>query len=96
MHKTNMVIHLYTQLPRHGQLALLEFLLQKGASVTLRDEDGDTPLLVCDDSACFDLLEKHGANIDDKNSDDKGVVDRALDFFEDENEDMIALLKREA
>jgi ankyrin repeat protein len=78
----------------HGQLGLLEFLLGKGASVTLRDEDGDTPLLVCDDSACFELLEKHGADVEAKNSDGKGVVDRALDFFEEDNEDMITLLKQ--
>ena len=78
----------------HGQLALLEFLLGKGANVALRDEDGDTPLLVCDDSACFEVLEKNGADIDAKNSEGNGVVDRAMDFFEEENEDMIAFLKK--
>ena len=42
----------------------------------------------------LELLEKHGADVEAKNSDGKGVVDRALDFFEEDNEDMITLLKQ--
>ncbi len=77
----------------YGQHQLLAYLISKGADVHLRDADGDTPLLVCDDPECFEELLKHGADLNAQNSEGNGIADRVLEFFEEENEAMIALLK---
>ena len=56
----------------YGQHQLLIYLLSKGADVHLRDADGDTPLLVCDDPECFEELVKRGADLSVKNN--EGIV----------------------
>jgi hypothetical protein len=77
----------------YGQHQLLVYLLSKGADVHLKDADGDTPLLVCDDPECFEELVKHGADLSATNSEGNGLVDRVLEFFEEENDAMISHLK---
>jgi ankyrin repeat protein len=77
----------------YGQQALLGYLISKGADVNLRDADGDTPLLVCDDPGCFEDLLNSGADMQAKNTEDNGIEDRTLEFYEEENEAMIAYLK---
>lgn len=77
----------------YGQHQLLIYLLSKGADVHLRDADGDTPLLVCDDPECFEELVKRGADLSVQNNEGNGLADRVLEFFEEENDAMIAILK---
>lgn len=73
----------------YGHADLIEFLLSSGADLNLRDIDGDTPLLVCEEPEIFELLIQHGANAEDVNSEGEGILEKAL---QDENENLIAFL----
>ena len=46
----------------YGNLALLQWLLTNGASPSLLDEDGDSPLHACEDPSCADALLGAGAD----------------------------------
>ncbi|KAJ1677892.1 hypothetical protein EV182_005224, partial [Spiromyces aspiralis] len=41
---------------------VVKFLVESGADVNIADPDDDTPLHVCEDVACAEILLKHGAN----------------------------------
>jgi hypothetical protein len=71
-------------------MEVLEYLLSVGASVTLLDEDGDTPLLVCEKPEIFQRLVAAGADPHAKNTEGKGIVEKAV---EDDNEELIVWLK---
>lgn len=60
-----------------------------GADVSLRDEDGDTPLLVCEKADVFQRLVAAGADSHAKNTEGKGIVEKAV---EDDAEDLIKYL----
>lgn len=76
----------------YGHVALLEYLISQGANVNLRDADGDTPLLICEDQATFEALERHGGDIHAKNSDGEGLAEKAVALAEEENEAMVTFL----
>lgn len=68
---------------------MIEFLLSHGADIHIRDADGDTPLLVCEEPEIFELLLSVGACPDDRNSSGQDIFAKAVD---DENETMIRYL----
>ena len=82
-------LHAATQ---YGHINLLEYLLSNGADVNIRDADGDTALLVCENQACFELLERHGADINAKNNDGGGFPEKAVELADEGNEDMVTFL----
>jgi hypothetical protein len=49
-------------------LPIVQWLLSQGASPNIRDADGDTPLMACEDPACADALVASGADIDAVNN----------------------------
>ena len=67
-------------------MEVLEYLLSVGANVSLTDEDGDTPLLVCELPEIFERLIQAGADPNAKNSEGKGIINKAV---EDDNEVLI-------
>ena len=76
----------------YGHVALLEYLLTNGADVNLRDLDGDTPLLICEDQASFEMLERHGADINATNNEGGGLAEKAVGLAEEGNEAMVTFL----
>ena len=75
----------------YGHIELIEFLLQNGANIHLRDVDGDTPLLYCEDPSTLQLLLRYGANINDSNSEGGRLINSLVDDYDD-NEEMISYL----
>lgn len=67
----------------------MKYLLSVGADVKLRDEDGDTPLLVCEIPEVFEVLKAAGADPNAVNRNKEGLIQKAV---EDENEDLIKYL----
>lgn len=70
----------------YGHAELIELLLGAGADVSIRDEDGDTPLHVCELPDIAELLILAGADINALNNSGESVLDKAA---EEENELMI-------
>lgn len=70
-------------------MAVLEYLLSVGGDVSLRDEDGDTPLLVCEKPEIFQRLVQAGADPLVKNTGGMGIVEKAV---EEDAEDLINYL----
>lgn len=60
-----------------------------GGDVNLRDNDGDTPLLVCEHPTVLELLEQYGADIHARNREGEGIVEKAID---DSNEELFNYL----
>lgn len=58
---------------------MLEYLLAQGATIDIRDADGDTPLLVTEEPAIFDFLLAAGADVTARNSEGQGVVEKAAE-----------------
>ncbi len=76
----------------YGHVALIEYLISQGADVNLRDVDGDTALLICEDQATFEMLERHGADIHATNAEGEGLAEKAVGLAEEENEAMVTFL----
>lgn len=74
----------------YGEMEILEYLLSVGANIALRDEDGDTPLLVSEKPEIFQRLIQAGADPHATNTEGHGIVDKAV---EDDNEELINYLK---
>jgi ankyrin repeat protein len=73
----------------YGHIDLVDFLLSHGANINLRDADGDTPILVCEEPQVFEFLVNRGANPKDINSIGETILDKAA---QDENEALINYL----
>ena len=71
-------------------MEVLEHLLSVGANVGLLDEDGDTPLMVAETPEIFARLIAAGADPKIKNTEGKGIVEKAVD---DDNEALINWFK---
>ncbi|ORX68591.1 ankyrin, partial [Linderina pennispora] len=61
------------------RLELLKYLLENGGNVNIADADGDTPLHICEDKACAELLLEHGADPECKNSEGLTPVHTTLE-----------------
>lgn len=68
---------------------MLKYLLSIGADINLRDEDGDTPILVAELPEVIELLKASGADPLATNYNKEGLLQKAV---EDENEDLIKYL----
>ena len=73
----------------YGETKVLEYLLPQGGDVTIRDEDGDTPLLVCEQPEVYEMLIAAGSDAGETNTNGHGLMDILM---EDENEVMINYL----
>ena len=70
----------------YSSLTIIEYLVSHGADVNIRDEDGDTPLLVSETPEVFEALVAAGADPNAVDAQGKGIVDKCM---EDENDVMI-------
>lgn len=70
----------------YGEAEIIQFLVEFGADVNIRDNDGDTPLLITEKPDIFELLLKLGADFNAVNMSGQGVVEKVI---EDEIEEMI-------
>ena len=66
--------------------------IENGADVNLRDSDGDTPILLCEDPASFEVLETNGANLNVKNNSNEGFLEKATELAQEENTEMVTYL----
>ncbi|KAJ2746779.1 hypothetical protein GGI20_001109 [Coemansia sp. BCRC 34301] len=58
---------------------ILSFLIKNGGDVNVTDMDGDTPLHICEDKACAQLLLDHGANAEAENDEGLSPVHTTLE-----------------
>jgi hypothetical protein len=68
---------------------LVKLLIAAGANVNLKDLDGDTPLLVCEQPDVFKVLVEAGADAAAVNNAGDGILQKV---FEEENETRILFL----
>ncbi|KAJ2065687.1 hypothetical protein GGI17_000231 [Coemansia sp. S146] len=61
------------------QPKLLEFLIKNGGDVNITDNDGDTPLHICEDLECAQLLLDNGANPEAENDEGLSPVQTTLE-----------------
>ncbi|KAJ2882648.1 hypothetical protein H4R27_003309 [Coemansia aciculifera] len=61
------------------QPKLLEFLIKNGGAVNITDNDGDTPLHICEDLECAQLLLDNGANPEAENDEGLSPVQTTLE-----------------
>lgn len=73
----------------YDHVELVEYLLQHGANVNLRDNDGNTALHFCETARAAKLLVDAGADLTLANSEDATAADVAL---EEGFEDVLAFL----
>jgi ankyrin repeat protein len=73
----------------YGHKELIEALISGGADLNLRDPDGDTPLLSCEESEIFELLVRGGADPRARNNAGQGLFEKAV---EDENVELAQYL----
>ena len=66
---------------------MIEFLIENGADVNLKDADGDTPILLCEDRSCFEVLEQNGADLTVS-----GFTEKAMELAEEGNRGMVSFL----
>lgn len=73
----------------YNELGAIEFLINLGADVNIRDNDGDTPLLVAEAPATFDMLVKLGADPNAKNHAGESIIEKIV---EDNNAELFEYL----
>lgn len=73
----------------YGHEELIKYLISIGANVNLRDNDGDTPILICEEPEIFLLLKSYGADPTAVNNMGEGIFEKMV---EDENDMMIRFL----
>ncbi|OQR86441.1 hypothetical protein ACHHYP_10547 [Achlya hypogyna] len=71
----------------YNQVELVSFLLTKGATVSLGDNDDETPLHFCESIEVAEILLAAGANLNAKNAEGRTPLDAALDEENDELRD---------
>ncbi|CAI5713663.1 unnamed protein product [Hyaloperonospora brassicae] len=72
----------------YSHMELVGFLLARGADLQLGDNDGDTPLHLCETVECATLLLEAGADLNARNADGRTPYDVAI---QDENEELMAM-----
>ena len=73
----------------YGHEELIKYLISIGANVNLRDNDGDTPILICEEPEIFLLLKSYGADTTTVNNMGEKKKKKMV---EDENDMMIRFL----
>lgn len=74
----------------YNQTEIIEFLVKEaGATVDIRDNDGDTPLLFVEKPEIYELLLTLGADPTIRNNSGESLVEKVI---EDENEEMVEYL----
>ena len=68
---------------------MIDYLTEKGANLHITDQDGDTPLLFCEDPTIFEKLVDLGADPHCMNKQRQGIFEKV---FEDENAEMVTYL----
>ncbi|OAO16954.1 ankyrin repeat protein [Blastocystis sp. ATCC 50177/Nand II] len=58
----------------YGNVDILKLLISRGGNVMLKDIDGDTPLHVCEDRECAEVLMANGAKYDAPNNEGKTPI----------------------
>ena len=53
----------------------------------MKDADGDTPILLCEDRSCFEVLEQNGADLTVS-----GFTEKAMELAEEGNRGMVSFL----
>ena len=76
----------------YGHEELIRYLISIGADVNLKDNDGDTPILLCEEPEIFLILKSFGANPTVVNDIGQGIFEKVV---EDENDVMIKFLVAE-
>ena len=76
----------------YGHEELIRYLISNGADVNLKDNDGDTPILLCEEPEIFLILKSFGANPTAVNDVGQGIFEKVV---EDENDVMIKFLVAE-
>jgi ankyrin repeat protein len=84
-----MVIFIRHAAVSYSQLELIKFLLSVGANIHIKDNEGDTPILFCEDAETFEYLVSCGANTSDINESGESIFEKVV---EDENLAMIQYL----
>lgn len=73
----------------YNELGVIEFLVNLGADINIRDNDGDTPLLVAESPAAFELLVQLGADPHAKNRAGESIIEKIV---EDNNSELFEFL----
>ena len=76
----------------YGHEELIRYLISNGADVNLKDNDGDTPILLCEEPEIFTILKSYGADPTAVNDLGQGIFEKVV---EDENDVMIRFLVTE-
>jgi ankyrin repeat protein len=76
----------------YGHEELIRYLISIGANVNLKDNDGDTPILLCEEPEIFTILKSYGADPTAVNDLGQGIFEKVV---EDENDVMIRFLVTE-
>lgn len=71
---------------------VLQWLLEHGGDVTVRDHDGDTPLHACENPECAALLLENKADVEATNAEGQTPLDVAI---EDERVEMLQWLQEQ-
>ena len=61
----------------YQHVALVNYLLDKGANVNLLDSDGESPIFYCESREMAEILVQHGADLHVKNLEGQTLLDRA-------------------
>ena len=60
-------------------IELIEFLMNQGASLELKDNDGDVALLYCESIETLEYLISKGANILCKNTAGESIIEKSIE-----------------
>ena len=63
----------------YGHIELIEFLMNQGASLELKDNDGNVALLYCESIETLEYLISKGANILCKNTAGESIIEKSIE-----------------
>ncbi|KAJ8453914.1 hypothetical protein ONZ45_g19514 [Pleurotus djamor] len=67
----------------YGHISLLQYLIEKGGDVNVKDHDGDTPLYTVENVQTARFLLDSGATLDIRNNDGLSPIDHLAEDFPD-------------
>ena len=60
----------------YNQLGILKYLLEHAGDINIRDIDGDTPLLLCEEVCVLEFLMQNGSDIHARNKRKQGLIQK--------------------